>query len=224
MAVFFDFDSTIVSKETLDETVARALSAHPERERIVREIEDITRLGMEGKLDFTESVRRRLEVVPITRSHLEETGLAMKDALTPGIEDVFTWLKDQGHPTYIVSGGFEECILPVAEYLQTPRERVLTNRFVFSPDDLVSDVDESSLLWTHEGKAPALRAMRVYHPDEPFIMIGDGMNDYRAYESGAANHFIGFGAHVVREPVKAKAPHFAYSAKELWELLKSTLL
>lgn len=223
MAVFFDFDSTIVSKETLDEAIARALSAHPERQRIVREIEEITRLGMEGKLDFTESVRRRLGVVPLTRPLLEETGHSMKSALTPGIKDVFNWLRERGHSTYIVSGGFEECILPVAELLETPRERVLSNRFIFSPDGEVMGVDESSLLWTGEGKAPALRAMRARHPNEQFIMIGDGMNDYRAYESGAADHFIGFGGHVVREAVKAKAPRYAFSVKELKEFFRGML-
>ncbi len=224
MAVFFDFDSTVVSKETLDDAIARALHAHPERERIVREFEDVTRLGMEGKLDFTESVRQRLGVVPLTRAHLEETGLAMKEALTPGIEEVFDWLRERGHATYIVSGGFKECIAPVAEHLEIPFDKCLTNRFIFSPDGQVTGVDESSLLWTSEGKAPALRAMRTRHPGEQFIMIGDGMNDYRSYETGAADHFIGFGGHVVRQTVKEKAPHFAHSADELWELLKTKIL
>ncbi len=223
MTVFFDFDSTIVSKETLDDAIARALSAHPERERIMQNIEEVTKLGMEGKLDFTESVRRRLGVVPLTRTHLEETGVAMKDALTPGIKDVFDWLRERGHTTYIVSGGFEECILPVAAHLETPRERVLSNRFFFSPEGDVARVDETSLLWTSEGKAPALRAMRARHPDERFIMIGDGMNDYRAYESGAADHFIGFGGHVVREAVKANAPHFTISAEDIMNVLKRVI-
>lgn len=223
MAIFFDFDSTVVSKETLDDAIARALHGHPERERIVREIEEITRLGMEGKMDFKESVRQRFGVVPLTRSHLEETGAAMKEALTPGIKDVFDWLRERGHPTYIVSGGFEECIAPVAEHLEIPRDRRLSNRFMFSPDGLVTDVDESSLLWTSEGKAPALHAMRARHPEESFIMIGDGMNDYRAYESGATDHFIGFGGHVARQPVKEKAPHFAHSVLELWNVLKSMI-
>jgi phosphoserine phosphatase len=84
-------------------------------------------------------------------------------------------------------------------------------------------VDESSILWTSEGKAPALRAMRARHPGEQFIMIGDGMNDYRAYESGAADHFIGFGGHVVRQSVKEKASHFAHSVHELWDILKFKL-
>ena len=223
MVVFFDFDSTVVSKETLDDAIERALHAHPERERIMRDIEKITNLGMEGKLDFTESVRRRLGAVPLAKAHLEETGLAMKGALTPGIEDVFDWLRESEHPTYIVSGGFDECIAPVAEYLNIPEDRRLSNRFKFSTDGLVTGIDESSLLWTSEGKAPALRAMRTRHPEAPFIMIGDGMNDYRAFESGAADHFIGFGEHIVRQPVKEKAPHFAHSVQELWTLLRTLL-
>jgi phosphoserine phosphatase SerB len=220
---FFDFDSTVVSKETLDEAIALALVGHPERERFVREIEGITRLGMEGKLDFTESVRRRLHVVPLSRALLEATGQAMKDAITPGIEEVFDWLRERGHPTYIVSGGFEECITPVANLLRIPNDRRLSNRFTFSADGLVTGVDETSLLWTSEGKAPALRAMRSRHPEKQFIMIGDGMNDYRAYESGAADQFIGFGAHVVRQSVKERASNFAHSITDLWDFLEKTV-
>ena len=57
-----------------------------------------------------------------------------------------------------------------------------------------------------------LRALRSRYPDQKFVMVGDGMNDYRAFEGGAADMFCGFGANVVRAPVKAKAPHFFDSA------------
>lgn len=215
--IFFDFDSTVVTKETLDEAISLALAQHPERERLVREVEAITRLGMEGKLDFTESVRQRVAVVTLSKRLLEDTGRAMTEHLTPGMKDLFAWLEDRAH-TYIVSGGFKECVAPTARVLGVPEERTLTNRFLFE-DDRVVGVDETSHLWTAEGKGPALHAMRALHPDETFIMIGDGMNDYRAYEGGAADVFVGFGGNVVREAVRENAPHFTHSSQDLGALL-----
>src|SRR6185436_4273357 len=103
------------------------------------------------------------------------------------------------------------------------RERCITNRFIYNTDSTVKAIDTTSLLYTDTGKTPVLQAMKPTYPGEKFVIIGDGMNDYRAYESGAADLFIGFGGNVVREPVKAKAPHFAHSAEELLDILKKEL-
>ncbi|MBI5470520.1 HAD-IB family phosphatase [Candidatus Kaiserbacteria bacterium] len=213
--VFFDFDSTIVSYETLDHALAHVLRDHPDKKRMIAEIEDITRLGMEGKADFREGVRRRVAVVPLTKSVLEETGEAMLSEITPGMRHVFEWLRERGHELFIVSGGFRECVVPVAQSLGVADDHVFTNQFLFSQDGAMCGFDETSLLWTSEGKTPILKAIRGKYPKETIIMIGDGANDLKAYESGAADHFIGFGGHVVRDIVKAKAPSFAYSTKEL---------
>ncbi len=222
--IFFDFDSTVITKETLDEVIASALKNHPDRDELVANVETITRLGMEGKLDFKESVSRRLKVVPISKSLLEETGRAMLVEVTPGMPEVFEWLRSADHTIYIASGGFEECILPVARTLHIPYERILANRPRFGPDELVCGVDETSLLWTNEGKGPVLRSIKQQCNDaQPFFIVGDGMNDYRAYESGAADIFCGFGANVRRESVVKNAPHFFDSSDELLQFFKHSL-
>jgi HAD superfamily phosphoserine phosphatase-like hydrolase len=221
--VFFDFDSTVVKKETLDDAISTALAAHPERERIMRDVEDITRLGMEGKLDFKESVKRRIQVVPLSRRLLEDRGEAMLSEISDGMEELFALLRESGHDAHIVSGGFSEYISPVARLLGVPAHKQHTNRFIYDENGTVIGVDKTALLWTNQGKTPVLRAMREQYPTGRFIMVGDGYNDYKAYESGAADTFIGYGANVVREPVKAKAPHFANSSEELLALLKKEL-
>lgn len=222
--IFFDFDSTVITKETLDEVISRALRGQPAREGIMERVETITSLGMEGKLDFKESVSRRLKAVPISKSLLEETGRAMTVEVTPGMPEVFEWLRSADHTIYIASGGFEECILPVALALHIPYEKILANRPRFGPDELVCGVDETSLLWTNEGKGLVLRSIRQQCNDaQPFVIVGDGMNDYRAYEAGAADIFCGFGANVRRESVVKNAPHFFDSSNELLQFFKHSL-
>jgi phosphoserine phosphatase len=221
--IFFDFDSTVVKKETLDDAIAAALDAHPEKERLVREVEEITRLGMEGKMNFLDSVRARLRVVPLSKQLLEKCGETMLDEITDGMSKIFLWLRQHGHGAHIVSGGFAQCIAPVAHILGIEEKNRHTNRFLFDERDMVVCTDETSLLWTNEGKTSILRALRTRYPTETFVIIGDGMNDYRAYEAGAADMFCGFGANVVRESVRAKAPHFFHSAYELLDFFKKEL-
>ncbi len=221
--LFFDFDSTLVSKESIDEAIGQALALHPDRARMMREVEAITRAGMEGKMPFTESVLARMKVAPLTKELLDSVGLHLREHQTNGMREVFDNVRSEGHAVYIVSGGFLECISPVAQNLGVPRENIFTNRFLFNDDGTAIGVDESAPLWTNEGKTPILRLYGAQNPGTERIMIGDGYNDLRAYENGAAEHFIGYGEHAVREAVKSKAPHFAHSSEELLTILENLL-
>lgn len=221
--IFFDFDSTVVKRETLDDAIATALADHPDKAKLIQEVEEITRLGMEGKLNFLDSVSRRLSVVPLSRDMLEARGYAMLNEITEGMPSVFKWIHENNHTAHIVSGGFLECIAPVARMLGVQDKNLHTNRFVYDSQGRVLGADSSSLLWTNEGKAPALRSLRPQFPNDKFILVGDGMNDYRAYESRAADEFYGFGGNVVRESVQSKAPHFFYSAPELLSFMQKGL-
>lgn len=220
--IFFDFDSTVIAKESLDEAIALSLEGHEHRDRIVRDIEEITRLGMEGAIDFRESVRRRCAVAPLSRDVLEQTGRAMVPHITTGFERLLPELRTHAD-VHIVSGGFIECIAPSAHVLDVSRENIHSNRLLFGEDGAFCGIDESARLWTNEGKTPVLRMMREVYPQETFVMVGDGMNDYRAFESRAADYFIGFGMHAVRESVRERAPYFAFTVDELEAYLTDIL-
>ena len=57
--LIFDFDSTIVAIEGLDELARLALADDPQRTRTMEAIEAITRDGMTGAIGIDESLRRR---------------------------------------------------------------------------------------------------------------------------------------------------------------------
>lgn len=222
-AVFFDFDSTIVTKESLDETIAYALATHPERDRVVREIEEITNLGMEGKLPFTQSVTRRLATLSPTRTDFEAVGAELRKHITAGMLDVFAELEQSGTCTYIVSGGFRESVMPTARTLHVPEERVLTNIPVFDTNGTFMHPLETSLLWTDAGKTAAIQAVRARDDIAYAVLVGDGANDLAAYTAGAVDMFVGFGANIVRESVKKAAPRWANSSGELQTILSVVL-
>jgi D-3-phosphoglycerate dehydrogenase len=51
----FDFDSTLTSVEALDVLAEISLVNNSEKDEIINEIVDITNLGIDGKISFTES-------------------------------------------------------------------------------------------------------------------------------------------------------------------------
>ncbi len=79
--------------------------------------------------------------------------------------------------------------------------------------------DRNNPLSRSGGKGQVVAALKALTGKPLAIMIGDGMTDYEAFASGAADSFIGFGAIASRAPVKAKAPAYAESVDDLRKLL-----
>jgi len=210
---FFDFDSTLVSKEALDTVIAYALEDTPNKDHIVSTIESITNRGMNGEIPFTESARLRLATLPLHRSHFEHVGTLLTQHITPGMPELFLWLATHGVDTYIISGGFYESVSPTARLLGVPTERIYTNRCVYNHEGMVQGPDTTSLLWTDKGKDPVIRNILSHYESSVSALVGDGANDLAAYTKGAVDHFCGFGAHVVRPKVLSEAPYFAYTTE-----------
>ena len=67
-----DFDSTFIQTEGLEELAEVVLKDNPKKEEILEEIKKITNLGMEGKIGFRESLKKRLALLKANRTHLEK--------------------------------------------------------------------------------------------------------------------------------------------------------
>ena len=67
-----DFDSTFTQVEALDELARISLKNHPDREKIYKQIEDLTNASMEGKLSFTQSLENRVKLLQANREHLKQ--------------------------------------------------------------------------------------------------------------------------------------------------------
>ncbi len=215
IACFFDFDSTVVTKESLDEVINVALANHPEQSHFSAEVERLTNLGMEGKIPFTQSVDERLKFCPVEQHHFEYIGTHFLSHITPGFETMIKTLQQKDCEVFIVSGGFLPSIYPVAEKLNIPRHQVYANEPLFGNDGNCLGANKDNLLWTNEGKSPVIEYLKEKHQIKTSILVGDGNNDFRAFERGSVDHFIGFGGNVVRESVKANAPIFTHSTEEL---------
>jgi len=220
--IFFDFDSTVCTKESLDEVISLALNEAPNKAQLVEKVEMITNQGMNGELDFTDSVRARFNVCVLNLAHFETVGEKLKNDITPGMEALFLWLSKNQWSIYIVSGGFRPSVLPTAKALGLNEKEVFTNDLDVDESGEVLGVDEASFLWTNEGKTPVIKHLKkLRNLPEPFVLVGDGSNDLAAFRAGVVDEFIGFGGNVVRERVKTQAPHFALDTDGIRKVLES---
>lgn len=96
--VVFDMDSTLIQGEAIDELAAVA--------GVGDQVARITETGMQGKLDFKESLAQRIALL---KGLKEETLASVAETLklTQGAERVIDKLKQLGFKIGIISGGFE---------------------------------------------------------------------------------------------------------------------
>jgi phosphoserine phosphatase len=125
--------------------------------------------------------------------------------MTPAVPEVISALQLQGLETYIVSGGYRECVLPFATHIGVPQAHVYANVIQFDSQGKYVRLDPKIPLWKSGGKLAILRKLRQRHPEWRFIMVGDGMSD--AEVADEVDAFVYFGGHVMRAAVAARADY-----------------
>lgn len=215
-AVFFDFDSTVITKESFDEIILHRLSSHENKEKLKKQIELITNQGMEGSIPFTESLRQRFEVVPLTKNDFTDMGNELTKYITEGFRELFKYLKDINIKIYIVSGGFEDSVLPTAKLLGVTPDNVFCNTCNYDSLGNALEIEKDNPCYTNDGKAPVITHIKKIHNlTESTCMIGDGSNDLNAYASNTVEYFCGFTGNVARKIIIDNAPNTAQTASEL---------
>ena len=207
----FDFDSTLVRIETLEALADVALDGAPHAVAIRAEIARLTDQAMAGDLPFGEALRRRLDLLPLTRDHVAELAARILDEGTPSVRRNLRFFRDNADRIVILSGGFREVIAPLAAHLHIPPDRVLCNDLIYDAEGRVTGVDAANPLAHAGGKPIALKALALHGP---VVVIGDGWTDAEVRLSGAADRFYAFTEIVRRDRVVAAADAEAPSIDE----------
>jgi D-3-phosphoglycerate dehydrogenase len=197
-----DFDSTFVSVETLDELAKIVLENNPHKEKIVKEISEITAAGMEGKITFPESLSKRLSLLPITKDAIEKLIALVSHKITPSVERNKEFFQLYSDYIYIISGGFKEYIYPIVQKYGIKKDHVLANTFIFDKKGHVIGYDTNNLLAQVNGKAKQVKALQL---QGEIHIVGDGVTDYEAKKQGQADSFFAFIENVKRDVVLQKA-------------------
>jgi D-3-phosphoglycerate dehydrogenase len=209
----FDFDSTLTQVEALDVLAEISLANKPaeERNKIVKQIQEITDLGIDGEISFTDSLRRRIDLLKAHKNDLEALITLLKGKISKSIERNKEFFIDHAYQIYVISAGFKEFIIPiVAEYHISP-ERVYANTFEFDAQGNIIGFDTNNYLSQHNGKIACLKAMNL--PGEIHV-IGDGYSDFVMREAGIAHKFFAYTENVAREKVLPVADYITPSLEE----------
>ncbi len=207
----FDFNSTLTRVEALDVLAEMTLEGRHNREEVIREIQHITNLGIDGDISFTESLERRIRLLKANKRHLDPLVRELREKISKSIASNKEFFEKFSEDIYVISCGFKEFIDPIVEEYNIPSDRVYANTFTFDKDGNIVGFDETNVLASHNGKIECLRQLDL---EGEVQVIGDGYSDYVMREAGIAHKFFAYTENVHRDKAADNADHVAPNLDE----------
>lgn len=206
-----DFDSTFIKSEGIDELAAVSLKKSKDREERLAKIKTLTQQGMDGKIPFGKSLMKRIGLLQANKSHIEKTAKILKRDISSSILRNKHFFKTYKNNIYIISGGFEEFIIPVVKSFGISENHIFANTFLFDKEGNITGIDTKNPLAHDNGKVKLIKSLKL---KGDIYVIGDGYTDYKLKEEGLVKKFIAFTENIEREVVIKKADHIASSFDE----------
>jgi D-3-phosphoglycerate dehydrogenase len=167
-----DFDSTMVTVESLDELAAIALAGRSDRADVLARIRSITDAGMDGSLPIDQSLSQRLALLRFDRAMVERLITHLLSTISPSLRAHEQELRRGADRIWVVTSGFHEWIDPVVEALGIDRSHVCANHLLWSADGVSLGLDPSSALASPRSKPRAVRSLGL---SGRVIAVGDGI-------------------------------------------------
>ena len=161
-----DVDSTLIEQEVIELIAERAGT----REQVAA----VTERAMRGELDFTQSLRERVATLAgVPQSVFADVLAEVRP--TCGARELVEALHARGCRVGVVSGGFEEVVVPLAARLGI--DHVAANRL-----ETVDGVLTGRVLGRVVDREEKVRCLRAWAeadgvPLERTVAVGDGAND-----------------------------------------------
>ena len=174
---------------------------------------------MAGEISAEESLSRRIAILDTDRATVEAVGEEISRKLSPSVERSLGFFRENAPRIHVVSGGFEELILPTLERLGLSSSQLDAHRFNYDEAGRILGIDPDTTL-ARGGKAAAVR--RLNTGGAPLWMVGDGATDLEVRTLGLADRFVAYTENKHRDPVVAQADVVARSMDELINLLENS--
>lgn len=207
----FDFDSTLTRVEALDVLAEMTLQGKSNRDEVIHEIQEITNLGIDGDISFTESLERRIKLLNANKNHLDPLVDELRQKISKSIAANKEFFEKYSDDIYVISCGFKEFIDPIVKEYNIPSERVYANTFKFDEEGNIIGFDEKNVLATHNGKIECLKQLDL---EGEVQVIGDGYSDYVMREAGIAHKFFAYTENIHRDKAADNADHVAPNLDE----------
>lgn len=200
----FDFDSTLMDGETI-EFLAREVG-------IEQKVKDITTRAMQGKLDFFESLQKRVSLLCGLKVDTVNK-ICESLPLMNGAEETIKELKNKGYKVVCFSGGFKNATVPFAEKLGLDGE---FSNILHSKDGILTGMVGGEMMFNNSKGQMLLTIQKLLGiTQENTIAIGDGANDLSMFQyAGKRVSFCG-------KPILEKEANIIIKEKDLRLLLPS---
>ncbi len=215
--VIFDFDSTLVSCESLEWILKEQLEGRPE---IKEQIHEITQEGLNGTIPFSESLAKRLELAQPHRDNVVAFGHKALEMITVGMPELLEKLRSAGNDVWVVSGGLYESLLPVCGRLGIDEEHVMAVKLLWSSQGDFLGIDPNDALSRSKAEGVASASPGW---SRPRIIVGDAMSDYRVYEQGIVDEFVLYTEHIECSDIAAFGVKKSKNVEELEEVLDAVI-
>ena len=166
-----DFDSTLIDGETID-ILADCFSKG-------KEVKQITHQAMIGKLDFFESLIKRVEFLK-GLSYEKTISVCKALPLMPGAKEIVPALKQKGYTVIIFSGGFREATKHFCELLGADADFA---NFLHAKNGVLTGQVGGEMM-TSNAKGDLLKRLQklLGSSKEETMVVGDGANDLSMFQ------------------------------------------
>ena len=216
-ALIIDFDSTIISLESLECIAELSLLNNKNKNNLIKKINDLTNLAMNGDISFPASLDQRLALMNISHNHIIDTVDYLKNKIDSSFKNNLDFIKEFIDDIYIVSGGFRSIIHPLMESLLNIDWQIYANEFVMDVNNNVIGVNKSNFLALSKGKVKTVNSLSI---DKEIIVVGDGYTDYEIKKSGLAKYFLAYTRYVKHKNVINKSDFNCNSFDDVINFIK----
>ncbi len=199
----FDFDSTLMEGETL-EFIAKEYNMEPLMKKITTE-------AMEGKIDFFESLVKRVNLLKGAKES-KIKNICENLPYTKGAQETIKELKKLGYKVVCFSGGYETATIPAQKILGYDAQ--FSNIFHFKNGELTGMLGGEMMFTDSKGKMLQRLQNLLNISPENTIAVGDGANDLSMFKH--AGKKVAFCA----KPVLKENANIIIKEKDLTEILK----
>ena len=165
---------------------------------------------MNGEIDFSKSLSKRLEILNINRDAIREGIEIIKNKISASFTNNIDFIKSNSENIYIISGGFIDFIKPIANMFNIKPNHIFCNSFIKDDDSYI--LDKNNIMSQDLAKIQAIKQLKL---NGTIVVIGDGYTDYEIKKYGYANIFIAYTEHVERKKVVEFADHTSNSFDDI---------
>jgi len=217
--LIIDFDSTFIRDETLDE-IANIVSLSDDTQKKLKDkIQNITNQAMEGKIDFRQALKKRVEMLKIHKNDISNIITILEKRVSLSFIKNKNRIRAISNRIYIISGGFKEIIIPIVKEFGIPEHNVFANEFTYNDKGFIKGINDTSQLSYSDGKIRALKTIDIKFGA---YVIGDGSTDLEMKKVKSVNAFICFTENINRLSVSSQADYIASNLDEVFQIIESS--